>query len=131
MQARPLLEGRHSSPCEAARSIRMTITDPPLPAWLYHAGGTITTIITPDEVPALTAMMAKLGLTPMEQDDAAAGPPLLQPGGEASLLVLEGDEPGEAAGQGAEAAEGGEGKGLDSGQVDKLRKGLEDIFNLM
>ena len=83
-------------------------------------------------MPALTAMMAKLGLTPMEQDDAAAGPPLLQPGGEASLLVLEGDEPGAAAGQGAdEAAEGGEGQGLDSGQVDKLRKGLEDIFNLM
>ena len=69
------------------------------------AGGTITTIVGPDDLPALMVIMNSLHLNPTEQADGAVGAPLLE--------VLDGDE-------------GGDGLG-----VDKLRKGLEDIFNLL
>lgn len=55
-----------------------------------------------------------LGLTPTVQDDASSGLPLLDFVGEEALEVFEGGQ----GGPGEEA-------------VDRLRKGLDDVFNLL
>ena len=70
-------------------------------------GGTITTLVGPDDLPALLSIMESLGVNAASEDAAAIGTPLLE------VSAADG--------------EGGEG---DKG-VDRLRKGLEDIFNLL
>ena len=74
---------------------------------LSDSGGTITTIIGPDDLPALMGIMDSLDLSPTEQDDLGA--PLLQPS----------------------SGDSGEDNGATDEGVDKQRKGLEDIFNLL
>ena len=64
-------------------------------------------MLGPDDLPALLSIMESLNLNAAEQDAAAVGSPLLE--------VSAADGEGEMGGQG----------------VDRLRKGLEDIFNLM
>ena len=78
-------------------------------------GGVITTLVTSEEVPLLAEIMVDLSLTPTEQDDANSGSPLLDFVGEEALEVFE--------------LEGG--LGLNEVYVDKLRKGLDDVFNLL
>ena len=62
----------------------------------------------------LAEMMVDLGLDPTEQEAASTGSPLLDLVGEEALEVFE--------------KEGGLEKETS---VDKLKKGLEDIFNLL
>ena len=68
-------------------------------------GGTITTLLGPGDLPALLSIMESLNLNAAEQDAATVGSPLLEI-----------------------SAADGEG---DIEDQDRLRKGLEDIFNLM
>lgn len=63
----------------------------------------------PDDLPTLLGIMESLGIDAAEKDAAAVGSPLLE-------VPADGD--GTEAGQGEPS-------------VDRLRKGLEDIFNLM
>ena len=71
-------------------------------------GGTVTTIIGPDELPSLMSIMDSLNISPTKQDDSGLGAPLLStPSGDGE------EETGSAE------------------SVDKQRKGLEDIFNLL
>lgn len=77
-------------------------------------GGVITTLVTSEEVPLLAEIMVDLGLDPTEQQDANSGSPLLDIVGEEAMEVFE--------------QEGGSEKDTT---VDKLKKGLEDIFNLL
>jgi hypothetical protein len=67
-------------------------------------GGTITSIIHPEDVESYKALMESLGLLPEELNYDTVGAPLLH----------------------VEDVENSSDKGYD-----KLRKGLEDIFNLM
>ncbi len=86
---------------------------------MCRAGGIVTSIVTPDELPHVLGICKQLGLPPPEVDDdiaaelaaaaelagAAGGPD----GGEPALGKLQlGDE-----------------------QLGKLRRGLEDLYNLM
>lgn len=69
------------------------------------SGGVVTTIVTPGQLASLQEMAAELGVELTEAEDAAA-PPAETPG--------------------ADGTEGG-----SVADVEKARKGLEDLFNLM
>jgi hypothetical protein len=73
-----------------------------------HTGGIVTTLVTAEEVAELQAQAQRLGITVSE---VAAPPPVAL-----SPLVAESEDP-----QAPPAPE----------KVDALRKGLEDLFNLM
>lgn len=88
----------------------------------------MTTLVTPDEVEALQAIAAELGIQLVREEEASGElvgslPRLELSSGEEE----EGGEEGVGEGQGAKAAGGSAGLG----DVERLRKGLEDLYNLM
>lgn len=89
-------------------------------------GGTVTTVVSPEELPGLMALASALGITIEEQPEAL-------PEGLPQLALPAEDEGGD----GAEGSAGGkQGAGGAAalpalGDVDRARKGLEDLFNLM
>ncbi|KAG2436757.1 hypothetical protein HXX76_006281 [Chlamydomonas incerta] len=89
------------------------------------AGGVVTTLVTPDEVPALQAMAAELGVQLVREEEAAGE----LVGSLPRLELSSGDEEEEGEAAAAEVEGGGKAAGL--GDVDRLRKGLEDLYNLM
>ncbi|KAG2497537.1 hypothetical protein HYH03_004284 [Edaphochlamys debaryana] len=92
------------------------------------AGGIVTTIVTPEELPALLAIGEELGIALVQEEEATGElvgtlPRLEAPPDEGESADQE------ASGGGPEGASSGLGAQL--GDVDKLRKGLEDLYNLM
>lgn len=74
-------------------------------------------MVGPDDLSDLLGIMEILGIDAAEKDAAAVGSPLL--------------EVPAAAGDGADDGNGTKATQQGEESVDRLRKGLEDIFNLM
>lgn len=93
------------------------------------AGGIVTTLVTEAELADLRAIAAELSLTLAE--DAPPPPVLLADA--AQLLAA---EQGGAEGEGEDGSKAGDSAQqppapLPSKEVEKLRRGLEDLYNLM
>ncbi|GLC37061.1 hypothetical protein PLESTB_001395900 [Pleodorina starrii] len=108
------------------------------------SGGIVTTLVTPEELPALLAMGDQLGIRLVREEEASGEllgalarmpEPQEQDEDESeSEDGGEGDGSGGRAGQGkAAGGAGAGGSGSEGlvGDVEQLRKGLEDLFNLM
>ncbi|KAG1678646.1 hypothetical protein FOA52_012653 [Chlamydomonas sp. UWO 241] len=90
------------------------------------SGGTITTIVTRDELEALAKVTSALRLSPVQQDEAQAGVPLLE------MMASDGEAGGdEGAAEGEDGAVTAAGAAAAEAHTERTRKGLEDIFNLM
>ncbi|KAG2444058.1 hypothetical protein HYH02_009001 [Chlamydomonas schloesseri] len=93
------------------------------------AGGVVTTLVTPDEVPVLQAMAAELGISLVREEEATG-----ELVGALPRVQLSSGDDEEEEGAGQPGAKEGVGKGQQGGlpaDVDRLRKGLEDLYNLM
>ncbi|GIL51790.1 hypothetical protein Vafri_7708 [Volvox africanus] len=122
------------------------------------SGGIVTTLVTPEELPLLLDIGRQLGIRLLAEEEASGevvgmlprlqSPPdeydELQEGekGEAGTQgpsdgvrlrreAAAGGAPGQGGKRGLGEGEAGAGLSGELGDVDKLRKGLEDLFNLM
>ncbi|KXZ43486.1 hypothetical protein GPECTOR_89g506 [Gonium pectorale] len=122
-----------NTPAEAAavaEPLRSSLWADHRMAVLVPPGGIITTIICPEDEPPLLAMAGELGVALVREADVEG--PLLMP----RLPRVSADEDGDGGGGGSGGGDGerrpqAEQQPQQLGDVERLRRGLEDLFNLM